>query len=119
MDKHKNNRKQNSKKNSKNIKKNKITISFAKEYTDLYYFLKDKKDRSNFICNLLNSNIASLDGEEKKLEEVIEKTLIEVLSRYDFSKVKNNNNFDGYSNNNNEKEEELTQEDKDLINILF
>lgn len=117
MDKRRINNKKNNKKISKNINKNKITISFAKEYTDLYYFLKDKKDRSNFICNLLNSNITSLDNEDKRIEEVIEKTLIEVLSRYDFSNaISKNNNYNGYSSNN---EEELTQEDKDLINNLF
>lgn len=99
--------------------KHKLTISFSKEYTDLYYFLKGKKDRSNYICNLLNKNIASSEDNKSEIEEVIEKTLTKILSRYDFSNININNQKDNNYNNNSQNNKETSQEDKNLINMLF
>lgn len=87
--------------------KKKLTISFAEEYEELYNLLKEKKDRSSFICNILNNHLKNGCSEE----ELIERAVARALSKYNFS-----------INSNEEKKVEddsVTQADKDLIKNLF
>lgn len=89
--------------------KKKLTISFAEEYEELYNFLKDKKDRSCFVCNILNNYLKNDCSEEEKIERAVTKA----LSKYDFSII---NKQDDIGENNGE---DVTQADKDLIKNLF
>lgn len=89
--------------------KKKLTISFAEEYEELYNFLKDKKDRSCFVCNILN-NVLKNDCSE---EELIERAVTKALSKYNFANI--NKQEQTEANN----EEDVKQEDKDLIKNLF
>lgn len=91
--------------------KKKLTISFAEEYVDLYNFLKDKKDRSNFVCNILNSYLKNDCSEEEKIERAVTRA----LSKYNFSI---NNKQDDIEEKNGE-DDSVTQADKDLIKNLF
>lgn len=90
--------------------KKKLTISFAEEYEELYNFLKEKKDRSCFVCNILNSYLKNNCSQE----ELIERAVTKALSKYNFSI--NNKQEDIEENN---EEDDVTQADKDLIKNLF
>ncbi|WP_321835209.1 hypothetical protein [Clostridium butyricum] len=89
--------------------KKKLTISFAEEYADLYNFLKDKKDRSCFVCNILNNYLKNDCNEEEK----IEKAVTRALSKYDFSIINKQDDIEE------KKIDNVTQADKDLIKNLF
>ncbi|UZT06176.1 hypothetical protein ONV75_16475 [Clostridium sp. LQ25] len=89
--------------------KKKLTISFAEEYEELYNFLKDKKDRSCFVCNILNNYLKGDCSEEEKIERAVTRA----LSKYDFSI---NNKQENIEEKNGEN---VTQADKDLIKNLF
>lgn len=53
---------------------NKITISFGKEFDDVYRFLKDKPNVSRFICEAVRDKMTGDD-----LEVKIEKILVRIL----------------------------------------
>jgi hypothetical protein len=91
--------------------KKKLTISFAEEYEELYNFLKDKKDRSCFVCTILNSYLKN----DCSQEELIERVVTKALSKYNFSI---NNKQENIEEKNGEMDS-VTQEDKDLIKNLF
>ena len=91
--------------------KKKLTISFAEEYEELYNFLKSKKDRSCFVCNILSNYLKGDCSEEEK----IEKAVVKALSKYNFSI----NNKQGNIEEKNGKDDSITQADKDLIKNLF
>lgn len=90
--------------------KKKLTISFAEEYADLYNFLKDKKDRSNFVCNILKSYLKNDCNEEEKIERAVTRA----LSKYNFSSANKQENTEEKN-----EEDSITQADKDLIKNLF
>ncbi|MFR2886624.1 MAG: hypothetical protein ACLTDM_00330 [Clostridium butyricum] len=91
--------------------KKKLTISFAEEYEELYNFLKDKKDRSCFVCSILNSYLKNDCSEEEKIERAVMKA----FSKYNFSII---NKQEGIEENDGE-DDSVTQADKDLIKNLF
>lgn len=91
--------------------KKKLTISFAEEYEELYNFLKDKKDRSCFVCTILNSYLKN----DCTQEELIERAVTKALSKYDFSINSKQEN----SEEKNGENDSITQEDKNLIKSLF
>lgn len=89
--------------------KKKLTISFAEEYEELYNFLKDKKDRSCFVCTILNSYLKN----DCTQEELIERAVTKALSKYNFSIINKQENIEEKNG------EQVTQADKDLIKNLF
>lgn len=91
--------------------KKKLTISFAEEYEELYNFLKDKKDRSSFVCNILNNYLKDYCSEEEKIERAVTKA----LSKYNFSILNKQENIE----ENNGQNDFVTEADKDLIKNLF
>ena len=91
--------------------KKKLTISFAEEYEELYNFLKEKKDRSYFVCNILNSYLKNDCSEEEKIERAVTKA----LNKYNFSII----NKQEYIEENNGQNDFVTEADKNLIKNLF
>lgn len=89
--------------------KHRLTISFSNQYEDIYYQLKEMKDRSTFVCKILNEYLKNDCSEEEKIERAV----IKALSKYDFSIINKQENIEE------KNEEEITQEDKDLIKNLF
>ncbi len=89
--------------------KKKLTISFAEEYEELYNFLKDKKDRSCFVCTILNSYLKN----DCTQEELIEKAVTKALSKYNFASINKQEQTEGKNIG------DVTQEDKNLIKSLF
>lgn len=89
--------------------KHRLTISFSNQYEDIYYQLKEMKDRSTFVCKILNEYLKNGCSEEEKIERAV----IKALSKYDFSIINKQENIEE------KNEEEITQEDKDLIKNLF
>lgn len=88
--------------------KHKISISFSKEYEDLYNSLKDMPNRSNFICKILSNNFNKYD-EQSDLEEIVERAVIKALAKnegvsQDVGRI---------------KESDVSDEDRELINSLF
>lgn len=88
--------------------KRKISVSFSKEYDELYNALKDMPNRSNFICKILSNNFKKYDDQDN-LEKIIERAVIKALTRnggviQDIEKI---------------KESDVSDEDRELINGLF
>jgi hypothetical protein len=48
-----------------------ITITFAKEYEDVYHALKKEDNASKFICRLIKNEINQKDTLEKKIDEIL------------------------------------------------
>ena len=90
------------------MNKHKLSISFSKEYSELYNFLKDKNDRSNFVCKILNEYLK--ENKDINLEEIVERAVAKALRNHNIITV-NSGKLD--------KEDEIRQEDKELINNLF
>lgn len=88
--------------------KHKISVSFSKEYDELYNALKDMPNRSNFICKILSNNFKKYD-DQSNLEEIVERAVIKALSR----------NGDISQDVEKTKESEVSDEDRELINSLF
>ncbi len=82
--------------------KHKISVSFSKEYEDLYNSLKDVSNRSNFICKILSNNFKKYD-EQSDLEEIVERALIRALEKHSVNNV-NYNSSDA-------KKDEISDED--------
>ena len=53
------------------MKKHKISISFAKNYEDVYEFLIEKPNISQFICQVVRDKM--FENEYSSLEEKVEK----------------------------------------------
>lgn len=88
--------------------KHKISVSFSKEYDELYNALKDMPNKSNFICKILSNNFKKYD-DQNNLEEIIERAVIKALTKnggviQDIEKI---------------KESDVSDEDRELINSLF
>lgn len=90
--------------------KHKISVSLSREYEDLYNALKDMPNRSNFICKILSNNFKKCD-DQSNLEEIIERAVIKALEKHNVINV-NYNSSDA-------KKDEISDEDRDLINNLF
>ena len=60
------------------MKKHKISVSFAKNYEDVYEFLIEKPNISQFICEVVRDKM--LEGKDKSLEEQVEKILNKLIS---------------------------------------
>lgn len=55
-------------------RQNKITISFSKEYRDVYDLLKSKGNASRFVCELVRESMGKGDI-EAKIENVVARML--------------------------------------------
>lgn len=55
-------------------KQNKITISFSKEYRDVYDLLKSKGNASRYICDLVRDSMGKGDI-EARIESVVARML--------------------------------------------
>ncbi|MBZ9689369.1 hypothetical protein G9F72_024025 [Clostridium estertheticum] len=91
--------------------KNKISVSFSKRNSDLYTLLKNKDNGSNYICNLIRSDMDKYCDDidfESKIEQTLEKLLKDKQLIY--------NSSDKLSGN---MENKPTSEDVDLILNLF
>ncbi|MFD3156701.1 hypothetical protein ACFIJ5_07545 [Haloimpatiens sp. FM7330] len=88
--------------------KRKISISFSKEYEDLYEHIKYMNNRSNFICQAIKEKLYK-DTSNNDLQELIETALIKVLS------TSPNINIDS----NISKRNIISEQDKELINNIF
>jgi hypothetical protein len=92
----------------------KISISFSEPYLDVYKFLKSQDNASNYICQLVRSQIRNKDTInpelEAKVEELIKKVLKENNYSYDYNFPTNSTEHIINS---------LTDDDKSLIKDLF
>lgn len=89
--------------------KRKISISFSKEYEDLYEHIKDINNRSNFICQAIKEKLYKDASTDANLEKIIETTLVKVLS--------SSHNINIASTIS--EENIISEDDKKLINNLF
>lgn len=55
-------------------RQNKITISFSKEFRDVYELLKNKSSVSRYICELVREQMKG-DGLESRIEKVVSRML--------------------------------------------
>ena len=93
------------------MKKRKISISFSKNYEDVYDFLIKKPNISQFICQVVRERIIQEqeDSLENQVERIVKRLIlekglyIENLPPNDFGTAT----------------DILENEDKDLINSLF
>lgn len=97
------------------MKKRKISISFAKNYEDVYEFLMKKPNISQFICEVVKDKM--LEYEDKSLEEQVEQILDKLiaergLSTTNISSGSLNTTLLGTTDT-------LNNEDKNLIDSLF
>ena len=93
------------------MKKRKISVSFSKNYEDVYEFLMEKPNISQFICEVM------LEGKNKSLEEQVEQILDKLiaergLSTTNISSGSLNTTLLGTTDT-------LNNEDKNLIDSLF
>ncbi|MCB2290864.1 hypothetical protein LGK97_14045 [Clostridium sp. CS001] len=90
--------------------KNKVSISFSKEYLDIYAFLKTKHNISSYICELIRLDLGvsnEISDFESKVEAIFEKLLKNKQLSYNSDNMIEND------------ENAPTSEDVDLIMNLF
>ena len=94
------------------MKKHKISISFSKNYEDVYNFLIEKPNISQFICEIVKEKMVQEQDNslEKQVEKIVEKLLEKLLIDKGVSML-SNGNIANISH--------LNNEDKDLIDSLF
>lgn len=92
------------------MKKRKISISFAKNYEDVYEFLVKKPNISQFICEVVRDKM--FEDQDSLLEIQIEEILGKLIQEKGFSIA----NTPSKSLN---TVDILKNEDKDLIDSLF
>ena len=97
------------------MKKRKISVSFSKNYEDVYEFLIKKPNISQFICEVVRDKM--LEGKDKSLEEQVEQILDKLiaergLSTTNISSGSLNTTLLGTTDT-------LNNEDKNLIDSLF
>lgn len=56
------------------MKQPKITISFSKEYRDVYELLKNKSSISRYICELVRESMKG-DGLDVRIEKIVGRML--------------------------------------------
>ena len=93
------------------MEKHKLSISFSVEYEELYNNLKKMKNRSSFICKVLSENLNISSSNSSDLEEIVERAVIKALEKHNVKTV----NY----NINDVNKDEISDEDRDLINNLF
>lgn len=93
---------------------NKISISFSEHYIDIYNYLIKKENISNFICQLVKSEMTSKDTYNLELQNQIEKIIEKILKNKNFSI---NNDIQSVTNTNSLNL--LSDDDKSLIKDLF
>jgi len=97
------------------MKNHKISISFSKNYNDVYEFLIEKPNISQFICETIREKM--LKGEDKSLEEQIERILDRLIVEKGISitnTLSNSLNATPLT-----PTDKLNNEDKYLIDSLF
>lgn len=97
------------------MKKHKISISFAKNYEDVYQFLIEKPNISQFICEVVRDKM--LEGKDKSLEEQVEKILNKLIAERGIYTT--NISSDSLSTTLLGTTNTLNNEDKNLIDSLF
>lgn len=95
------------------MKKRKISISFAKNYEDVYEFLVKKPNISQFICEVVRDKM--FEDQDSLLEIQIEEILCKLIEEKGFSIP----NTPSKSLNTVDAIDTLKNEDKDLIDSLF
>ena len=93
------------------MEKHKLSISFSVEYEELYNNLKKMKNRSRLICKVLSENLNISSSNSSDLEEIVERAVIKALEKHNVKTV----NY----NINDINKDEISDEDRDLINNLF
>lgn len=93
------------------MKKRKISISFSKNYEDIYDFLIEKPNISQFICQVVKEKMfqEQEDTLEKQVERIIEKL---ISDKGIYVESPSPNTLQTTDNM-------LKDEDKDLIDSLF
>ena len=97
------------------MKKHKISISFAKNYEDVYQFLIEKPNISQFICEVVRDKM--IEGKDKSLEEQVEKILNKLIAER--GSTTTNILTNSLENPPLGTIDTLKNEDKDLIDSLF
>ena len=97
------------------MKKHKISVSFAKNYEDVYEFLIEKPNISQFICEVVRDKM--LEGKDKSLEEKVEKILNKMIAERGIYTT--NISSDSLSTTLLTPTDTLNNEDKHLIDSLF
>lgn len=97
------------------MKKRKISVSFSKNYQDVYEFLIKKPNISQFICEVIKERMLEEQNNslEKQVEQILDKLIAERgLSIANISSGTLNSASLGTIG-------KLKNEDKDLIDSLF
>ncbi len=93
------------------MKKRKISISFSKSYEDIYDFLIEKPNISQFICQVVKEKM--LQEQEDSLEKQVEDIVRRLISdKRMYTESLPHNTLQTTDNI-------LKNEDKDLIDSLF
>ena len=73
------------------MKKHKISISFSKNYEDVYNFLIEKPNISQFICEIVREKMLQEQDNslEKQVEKIVEKLLEKLLIDKEVSQLSN------------------------------
>ena len=92
------------------MKKRKISISFSKNYEDIYDFLIEKPNISQFICQVVKEKMfqEQEDTLEKQVERIVERLISE--KELQIESIPSNTLYTANI---------LKSEDKDLIDSLF
>ena len=97
------------------MKKRKISVSFSKNYEDVYEFLMKKPNISQFICEVVKDKMLEYEDEslEEQVEQILDKLIAERgLSTTNISSGSLNTTLLGTTDT-------LNNEDKNLIDSLF
>ena len=97
------------------MKKRKISVSFSKNYEDVYEFLIKKPNISQFICEVVRDKM--LEGKDKSLEEQVEKILDKLIAERGITTT--NISSDSLDTTLLGTTDTLNNEDKNLIDSLF
>lgn len=97
------------------MKKRKISVSFSKNYEDVYEFLIKKPNISQFICEVIKAKM--LEDEDRSLEEQVEKILDRLIAERGLSTT--NISSDSLDTTLLGTTDTLNNEDKNLIDSLF
>ena len=97
------------------MKKRKISVSFSKNYEDVYEFLIKKPNISQFICEVIKAKM--LEDEDRSLEEQVEKILDRLIAERGLSTA--NISSDSLDTTLLGTTDTLNNEDKNLIDSLF
>lgn len=92
----------------------KLSISFSSHCTDIYNYLKGKENISNYICQVVRTEMTTKDTISPDMESKIEAIIKKVLSENQYSTVKTSPNTTSEHIINS-----LSDDDKSLIKDLF